>query len=50
MLLKVDLAKAYDKVDWDFLKEILTAYGFNHDWIKWIGNLVSSSFFSILMN
>ena len=31
MLLKVDLVKAYDKVDWDYLKEILSAYGFNHD-------------------
>ena len=50
MLLKVDLVKAYDKVDWDFLKEILTTYGFSHDWVKWIGNLVSSAFFSILVN
>lgn len=50
MLLKVDLAKAYDKVDWDYLKEILTTYGFSHDQVKWIGNIISSAFFSILVN
>ena len=50
MLLKVDLAKAYDKVDWSFLKEVLTTFDFHHDWVKWIGNLVSMVFFSILVN
>ena len=50
MLLMVDLAIAYDKVNWRFLKEILLAYGFKHDWVKWIGNLVSMRFFSILVN
>ena len=50
MLLKVDLAKAYDKVNWRFLKAILLVFGFKHDWVKWIGNLVSMAFFSILVN
>lgn len=50
MLLKVDLAKAYDKVYWSFLKEVLTTFGFHHDWVKWIGNLASTAFFSILIN
>lgn len=50
MLLKVDLAKAYDKVDWSFLKAVLMAFGFHRDWVKWIGNLVSTTFFSILVN
>lgn len=25
-------------------------YGFQHDWVHWIRNLVSSAFFSILVN
>ena len=50
MLLKVDLAKAYDKVDWKYMKEVLSTYGSNHEWVKWIGNLTSSAFFSILVN
>ena len=31
MLIKVDLAKAYDKVSWTFLKAMLKAFGFQHD-------------------
>lgn len=50
MLLKVDLAKAYDKVNQRFLKEVLQAYGFKHDWVKWIGNLVSTTFFFVRVN
>ena len=50
MLIKVDLVKAYDKVSWRFLKEVLQAFGFQHDWVRWIGNLVSLAFFSILVN
>ena len=50
MLIKVDLAKAYDKVSWTFLKAMLKAFGFHHCWVKWIDNMVSSAFFSILAN
>ena len=49
-MIKVDLAKSYDKSSWHFPNEILVAYGFQHDWVHWIGNLVSSAFFSILVN
>lgn len=28
----------------------MLAFGFKHDWVKWIGNLVSTTFFSILAN
>lgn len=34
MLIKVDLAKSYDKVNWRFLKEVLQAFGFKHDSVK----------------
>lgn len=50
MMIKVDLAKAYDRVRWKFLKEVLREFGFQHDWTSWIGNLVSTAFFSILVN
>ena len=50
MLIKVDLVKAYDKVSWLFLKAMLKAFGFQHDWVRWICNLESSIFFSILIN
>jgi len=50
MLIKVDLAKAFDKINWTFIKAILTAFGFCDNLIQWIMGLISSSFFSILIN
>lgn len=34
VVLKLDLEKAFDKVDWDFLDVILLAKGFGHRWRK----------------
>lgn len=39
MLLKLDISKAYDNVDWRFLCKILQAFGFNVQWINWIFEL-----------
>jgi hypothetical protein len=50
MLLKLDLSKAFDKISWDYMREILLAFGFDQLWVTWILNLTSSTFFSILIN
>jgi hypothetical protein len=36
MILKLDYEKAYDRVDWHFLKEMLVSRGFGSKWIRWI--------------
>jgi hypothetical protein len=50
MMMKLDMSKAYDRMNWDFLRKIFLAFGFGGDWVDWVLNLVSSSFFSILVN
>eukprot|EP00253_Pinus_taeda_P003782 PITA_03782 len=50
MLLKIDLSKAFDSISWDYMQKILKAFGFSPSWIRWVSSLVSSSFFSILIN
>ena len=45
---KLDLAKAYDRVDWQFLKCMLGALGFDPVWIKWIMTCVTK--FSVRLN
>jgi hypothetical protein len=50
MLIKLDLSKSYDRINWDFLREILKYFGFDKEWISWIMALISSSFFVILIN
>ena len=36
LILKIDFEKAYDKVRWDFLEEVLTGKGFPPQWISWV--------------
>jgi hypothetical protein len=50
MLIKLDMSKAYDRISWRFLQQMLEAFGFVEDWIQWIMSLISSTFFSILVN
>eukprot|EP00253_Pinus_taeda_P029932 PITA_29932 len=50
MLLKIDLSKAFDSICWEYMQKILKAFGFDAAWIRWISSLISSIFFSILVN
>ena len=50
MLIKLDIAKAYDKLSWEYLEKMLQAFRFCQDWVDWVMGLVSSPFFSILLN
>ena len=48
--LKMDISKAYDRVDWKFLHHVLRILGFDDRWIKWIMMCVTSVRYSVLMN
>ena len=50
VLCKLDLEKAYDHVNWDFLIYLLRRCGFSEKWRKWIYFCVSSIRFSILVD
>ncbi|GJX31580.1 RNA-directed DNA polymerase, eukaryota [Tanacetum coccineum] len=42
MFFKVDFAKAYDSVRWDFLIDVLEAFGFGPIWCNWIRDHLAS--------
>ncbi|MDV3193920.1 MAG: reverse transcriptase family protein, partial [Sweet potato little leaf phytoplasma] len=48
--IKLDMSKAYDRVEWSFLKEIMTKMNFIRSWINKIMRCISSVRFSILIN
>ncbi|GJS37941.1 RNA-directed DNA polymerase, eukaryota [Tanacetum coccineum] len=42
MVFKVDFAKAYDSIRWDFLEDVLRAFGFCSKWCSWIRGCLHS--------
>ena len=50
MMLKLDLSKYFDKLNWNFIGKVLKAFGFHHSWIKWILNLITTPLFYVLIN
>ena len=50
LLCKLDIEKAYDHINWDFLFQIMEKMGFGRKWISWIRWCISTTTFSILFN
>nr|GEZ32641.1 RNA-directed DNA polymerase, eukaryota [Tanacetum cinerariifolium] len=47
---KVDFAKAYDSIRWDYLDDVLNAFGFGSRWRSWIQGSLNSGKASVLAN
>nr|GEY93610.1 RNA-directed DNA polymerase, eukaryota [Tanacetum cinerariifolium] len=50
MFFKVDFAKAYDSIRWDYLIDVLGSFGFGPVWCNWIRGSLTSAKASILVN
>ena len=44
------MSKAYDRVDWNFLKAVLIAMNFHDRWVNWIMGCVTSVHYTLLIN
>nr|GEW30760.1 RNA-directed DNA polymerase, eukaryota [Tanacetum cinerariifolium] len=50
MMFKIDFAKAYDSIRWDYLDDVLRAFGFGSKWCSWISGCLHSGMASVLLN
>lgn len=50
VVLKLDISKTYDRMDWDYLRAVLDKMGFHSRWIHWMSMYVESVDYSVLVN
>lgn len=50
VVLKLDMAKAYDRMSWSFILQMLRCFGFFDRWISLIKRAIYGPWFSILVN
>lgn len=48
--IKLDMSKAFDRIEWGFLKDVLFQIGFHEDWIQLIDQCISTTTISIILN
>ncbi|CAN1302061.1 Transposon TX1 uncharacterized 149 kDa protein [Linum perenne] len=47
---KIDISKAFDRVEWDYLRMILHKLGFGDMWVNWMIMCVTSVRYSVVIN
>jgi len=50
LFLKLDIAKAFDTVRWDYLQEVMQRMGFGPKWRAWVTTLLATATSSVLLN
>lgn len=50
VIIKLDMMKAYDRLEWGFLFDILSKFGFSQTWINLIKGLFTKCWFSVIFN
>ena len=50
LLIKLDMSKAYDRLEWDFLENYLLTYGFDKIWMEKVMKYVSGVSFRYKIN
>ncbi|XP_042504810.1 uncharacterized protein LOC122081684 [Macadamia integrifolia] len=50
LALKLDMKKAYDRVEWEFLEKVLLQYGFSSHWVTMVMSCLRTVTYKLLIN
>ena len=50
LICKLDVEKAYDSINWQFLLKVMEKMGFGSKWLRWMWWCISTAKFSVMVN
>ena len=50
LICKLDIEKAYDSINWQFLLKVMEKMGFGSKWLRWMWWCISTTKFSVMVN
>ena len=50
MAVKLDISKAYNMVEWEFIEKVMRRMGFHEKWVGWVLKCITTITYSVLIN